>query len=69
MVRTSLGSGLENRQPAQVSWFTLPSDSTEIRSDGTLEDVYGIKVYGHWAWERIADLLPLNYDPKAPDGS
>lgn len=45
----------------QVSWITLESDSVIIDARGRYFDTFKIKTSGYWAWERLADMLPLEY--------
>jgi hypothetical protein len=48
---------------AQVSWITLNYDGVRIDSRGLIKDWFPTKVYGYWAWKRVADALPLDYEP------
>lgn len=49
----------------QVSLMHLETDSVEIYANGSYADPYGILVEGYIAWERIGDLLPMDYGPEA----
>ena len=48
----------------QVSTIYLQTDSLEIYSNGSYADPFGMLVEGYIAWERIGDLLPIDYQPK-----
>ncbi len=48
---------------AQVSWVTLNYDEITIDSRGLLKDWFPTRISGYWAWKRVADALPLDYDP------
>lgn len=53
----------QKRDPGpQVSWITLESDSVAIDVAGRYFDTYKIKTSGYWAWERLADMLPLEFE-------
>lgn len=47
----------------QISWITMNRLTALFTTDGQLLDNYALKVYGYWAFERIAELLPMDYDP------
>jgi hypothetical protein len=38
-------------------------DSVEIFENGSLSDPFGIIVEGYMGWERVGDLLPIDYVP------
>ncbi len=46
----------------QVSWIELRQPSARFYLNGNLRDPYAVKVHGYWAWERVADMLPLDYE-------
>lgn len=48
----------------QVSWIELLLPSARFYARGHLRDPYAVKVHGYWAWERLADMLPLDYQPR-----
>jgi len=48
----------------QVSWLTLNYLSVTITQNGLINEQFPTKVYGYWAWERMADALPLDYEPE-----
>lgn len=47
----------------QISWITMNRLTVLFTTDGHTLDSYALKVYGYWAFERIAELLPMDYDP------
>lgn len=52
-----------DRGLAQRSWLTLTDGPALVDQHGEPVDPYGITVYGHFAFERLADLLPKEYRP------
>jgi hypothetical protein len=49
---------------SQVSWIKLNYDTgVTIDSRGVIKDWYPTRISGYWAWKRIADALPVDYDP------
>jgi hypothetical protein len=51
----------------QVSWLGLNRDSITIDSRGLIrEPSFPVVTYGYWAWQRMANVLPLDYEPDAP---
>ena len=51
----------------QVSTIHLEMAELEIYANGSYADPFGILVEGYIAWERVGDLLPMDYSPKPPD--
>jgi len=52
----------ENAFP--TSYIKLNTDKTLINISGFLYDPYSIMLYGYWGNERVAEMLPLEYDPQ-----
>jgi hypothetical protein len=48
---------------AQVSWMRLNYDAVTIDSRGLIKDWFPTTISGYWAWKRVGDALPLDYDP------
>ncbi len=48
----------------QISVLRLLRSSVRLDLSGEVMDRFGLTTYGYWAWERTADLVPINYDPK-----
>ena len=47
----------------QISILEFPSEIT-ILENGYFHDQKEILALGYWAWEKIADMLPYDYDPE-----
>ncbi|MFQ5640646.1 MAG: carboxypeptidase-like regulatory domain-containing protein [bacterium] len=47
----------------QRSWITLDTGPTLIDTKGHRYEEFGMTIVGYWGWERIAELLPWDYDP------
>jgi hypothetical protein len=47
----------------QSSLMKLEVDLLELYENGGYANPFGIMVEGYMAWERVADLLPLDYRP------
>lgn len=51
------------RKPTfQTSVISLTTDSVKINDSGNLSDPFALIVEGYWAWEKVGDMLPLDYD-------
>ena len=48
----------------QISFLRLPQGSVRLDLSGEVMDRFGLTTFGYWSWERIADLVPINYDPE-----
>ena len=57
-------------QEMQRSWMVLlQPQGVAIDERGLEQDLYAVKYFGYWSWERIAELLPYDYsleEEKAP---
>ncbi len=60
----------------QISMLTLTGDSILIDTSGNVcdknglrADGIGIRTYGYWSWERMADRLPWDYIPGLIDAN
>ncbi len=62
-------AGLMNAKKSinQTSVMKLEVDSLELYENGGYADPFGIMVEGYMAWERVADLLPLDYKSDLSD--
>ena len=49
--------------PVQISILDFP-DYILIEQNGYFYDQKDILVNGYWSWEKLADLLPYDYDPE-----
>lgn len=48
----------------QISILRLLRSPVRIDNSGQILDKFALTTYGYWSWERLADLVPINYDPK-----
>ncbi|WP_412069793.1 carboxypeptidase-like regulatory domain-containing protein [Rubrivirga sp. IMCC43871] len=48
----------------QVSWLAADDGVLRLRPDGRFADPAAVQHFGYWDWERVADLLPLDYVPR-----
>jgi hypothetical protein len=46
---------------AQTSWIELNYDAIKVNPEGLINEWFPTKLYGYWAWTRLADSLPLDY--------
>ena len=57
--------GILMKEPGnQISVIKLLRNSVRLDLSGEVMDRFGLSTFGYWAWERTADLVPINYDPK-----
>ncbi|OEK05069.1 carboxypeptidase-like regulatory domain-containing protein [Roseivirga misakiensis] len=68
---TTLG-GVKVSAPAtpsnyQESWFQILEgySSIEFESNGFVRNPISLQYYGYWAFEKVGDLMPLDYVPKS----
>lgn len=60
----SYTSGLgRGPRDVQTSIIRMTVDSVEIFENGSLSDPFGIVVEGYMGWERVGDLMPIDYVP------
>ncbi len=48
----------------QESWIEIPGNVVKIGPYGRYHSSSPINKHGYWAWERVADMLPFEYQPK-----
>lgn len=48
---------------SQTSILRMTVDTLEIFENGSLSDPFGLVVEGYIGWERVGDLLPIDYSP------
>lgn len=59
-------SGINSHQPgAQKSMLELKRTYVTLDHNGQIKEPLGLTTIGYWSWERVADLMPADYDPKA----
>lgn len=51
-------------QNYQSSILHMAVDSVELFENGSLSDPFGLIVEGYMGWERVGDLLPIDYVPE-----
>lgn len=49
---------------AQKSFIKLRNGEIEVDQNGKLEDRLSVVSFGYWSWERLGNLMPIDYDPK-----
>lgn len=55
----------DNYAPAyQSSILSMRSSQVTLYKNGNLNDPLGIMTEGYWSYKQVADLLPLDYNPK-----
>jgi len=47
----------------QVSWIKMNRLTVLFDLAGNTPESYALKVHGYWAFERVAELLPMDYEP------
>ncbi|WP_421765384.1 carboxypeptidase-like regulatory domain-containing protein [Ekhidna sp.] len=58
-------NGILAKDPGnQISIIRLLRGSLRLDLSGEIMDKFGVTTFGYWSWERTADLVPINYDPK-----
>lgn len=53
---------------SQTSWLALKRPPVSIDEFGRLHDPLYVKTFGYWAWMRVAEMLPWEYDPDKDTG-
>lgn len=57
--------GVLVKEPShQKSIIKLLRKDVRLDLNGQILDRFALTTYGYWSWERIGDLVPINYDPK-----
>ncbi len=47
----------------QVSWISLNYIAMTITDRGFIDEGFATKTFGYWAWKRMGDMLPLDFEP------
>ena len=55
---------IDKLQPYQESWIKPLNTTIVFHEDGYLYNPESVMVYGYWAREKIAEALPLDYNPR-----
>jgi hypothetical protein len=58
------GSDLPDGLEHQTSWIQMKATHATVDMQGNLLLPYSVKVFGYWAFQRIADTLPREYKPE-----
>ena len=58
-------TGLHLLKPAaQRSIIELNNEEVTIDKYGQIKEPFGLKTTGYWAWERIGEMMPAEFNPK-----
>ena len=60
------GWQLTDDEYQQTSWLALTRGPVTVTTDGRLNEPFGLTKLGYWYFERVAEMLPMEY---TPDGS
>jgi GWxTD domain-containing protein len=52
----------ETEPKNQRSLIALNTYSVIVDSTGLIDNPFGLTIWGYWSWERVADMLPLDYE-------
>ncbi len=55
---------LTRKPDVQRSMLRLKESSVIVDANGHIRQPLGVSTVGYWAWERFADIVPIDYDPK-----
>lgn len=55
---------LTRKPDIQRSLMKLRENQVNIDANGHIKQPLGVTTIGYWSWERFADVLPIDYDPK-----
>lgn len=64
--KQSVMNSLHKRAPqAQKSWVKVQGNTFKVSSRGVvMSNPDKVNTFGYWSWERVGDMLPLDYLPK-----
>ena len=57
------GWKLRDDEQQQASWLALTQGPVTITVDGKVVGTYGLTKLGYWYFERVAEMVPLEYTP------
>jgi hypothetical protein len=58
-------SMFRKRQPTfQTSVISMKQDQVTLEQSGSLSDPLALTFEGYWGWEKVGDMLPLDYQPE-----
>ncbi|ARA93472.1 hypothetical protein AWN76_010100 [Rhodothermaceae bacterium RA] len=61
--REYAGWKIRTDEDQQVSWIALNQPTVTFTVDGHVEDAYALTKIGYWYVERVAEMLPREYEP------
>lgn len=56
-------SGMVNQSFGQISYIKLNLPSATVNPKGYFVEPLAITTYGYWAWERVSEYMPFDYEP------
>lgn len=60
----AVGSSIQQEPGDQVSMIELTKKQVILFPNGQVKNPEGLLRLGYWSWERLGDLMPVNYDQK-----
>lgn len=54
---------MKKGKDTQASWLGLNVQPITVNARGLIKEMWPTKIYGYWAWTRLADMLPLDFEP------
>ncbi|MEM9666453.1 MAG: carboxypeptidase-like regulatory domain-containing protein [Bacteroidota bacterium] len=61
--------GLRSDGRQQESWIALNQPSITVTTDGHVADAFALTRFGYWYFERVAEMLPREYQPSGELGT
>ncbi|MDX5421377.1 MAG: carboxypeptidase-like regulatory domain-containing protein [Hymenobacteraceae bacterium] len=55
------GSGRSPKPSYQTSVFSLKTDRVQLEKNGSVSEPLDVLLEGYWGWEKVGEMLPLNY--------
>ncbi|HCX21343.1 MAG TPA: hypothetical protein DHN29_05475 [Cytophagales bacterium] len=62
---TVVNSGVSSGNLTQRSSVELDDEKVRILKNGQIANPEEIQFYGYWSWERMSELMPIDYDAKS----
>lgn len=57
-------SAFQKRQPTyQTSVISMKGNPVKLEKSGTVSAPLALVFEGYWGWEKVGDMLPLDYEP------
>ena len=54
-----------NMHDIQTSSITLEKRKVRLLKNGQIAEPEEVLFYGYWSWERMSELMPIDYNPKS----